>query len=76
MSYKVRNSIALGVLFPVLCVALTVAWLLRRGLIHLTPRLVASPPTEALDERDAAARRDALLGEFGLPDRLGEAPGH
>ena len=67
--------IALGVLFPVLCVALTVAWLLRRGLIHLTPRLVASPPT-ALDERDAAARRDALLGEFGLPDRLGEAPGH
>jgi Mg2+ and Co2+ transporter CorA len=64
-----------GVLLPALCVALTVAWLCRRGLIRL-PRPFAPPP--AVDDPArvaAAARRDGLFGDFGLPDRPPEAPG-
>jgi hypothetical protein len=71
-----ETFIAFGVFLPALCVTLTVAWLRRRGLIHLPLRLFAATPEPGVDDRarpDAETRRDPIIGDFGLPDRASEA---
>jgi Mg2+ and Co2+ transporter CorA len=66
----------LGVLLPALCVGLTVAWLHRRGLIHMPLMSSIAPPAAADRERSAAAaRREGIFSDFGLPDRAPEASG-